>query len=312
MGTPEFAVRPLETLVLNDYDVVAVYTRPDSPAGRGRAVVASPVKKAAENYGLPVLQPASLKKAEAVARLRDLKPDVIVVAAFGQILPPSVLSIPPHGCLNVHPSLLPKFRGASPIASAILYGGEFTGVSVMVLDEGMDTGPVLARAQISISPWNTTGSLADKLSRVGAQLLLHALVHWTRGELSPQPQDESQAIYTKMLEKKDGEIDWQLSAVGIWRRIRAFDPWPGCYTWWQGKQIKIIEALPFPGVKDADIGQLVALDKGEAVFGVGTGSGVLGVLKVQLEGKRVMSAAEFLRGQREFIGAVLPGRQQGD
>ncbi len=307
MGTPEFAVPSLEQLVSNGYPVVAVYTQPDKAAGRGRSLVAAPVKKAVVERGLPVVQPVSLKKTEAVKQLASFQPDVIVVAAFGQILPASVLALPSHGCLNIHPSLLPKFRGASPIASALLYGGEFTGVSVMLLDEGMDTGPVLARAQISISPRDTTGSLTEKLSRVGAQLLLDVLPRWVKGEITPQPQDESQATYTQMLDKKDGEIDWSLSAVGIWRRVRALNPWPGCYTRWQGKQFKIIEAMSFSYESNVDMGKVVALDKGEAAFGVGTGAGVLGVLKVQIEGKRAMPAAEFLRGQREFIGAVLPG-----
>lgn len=307
MGTPEFAVPVLEQLVQNGYDVVAIYTKPDRAAGRGRALAVSPVKRLAEELGLPVVQPSSLKSAQAVTQLAGFQPDVTVVAAFGQILPESVLAIPAHGVLNIHPSLLPKFRGASPVASAILYGGEFTGVSVMLLDKGMDTGPLLARAQISISPRDTTGSLTEKLARVGAQLLNEVLPRWVKGELTPQPQDESQATYTRRLDKEDGEIDWTLSAKGIWRRVRALNPWPGCYTRWQGKQLEIIEAVPFPAESNVDVGRVVALDKGEVAFGVGTGKGVLGISKVQLEGKREMTSAEFLRGQREFVGAVLPG-----
>jgi|TARA_Y100000031_G_scaffold86717_1_gene95398 methionyl-tRNA formyltransferase len=306
MGTSEFAVPLLEQLVLNGYPIVAVYTQPDRAAGRGRALVASPVKRVAVEWGLTVVQPVSLKTPQAVKKLALFQPDVIVVASFGQILPVSVLTIPAHGGLNIHPSLLPTFRGASPIASAILYGGEFTGVSVMLLDKGMDTGPVLARAQIPISARDTIGSLSAKLSLVGAQLLLEILPRWVQGELTPQRQDESQATYTRMLGKKDGEIDWLLSAIGIWRRVRALNPWPGCYTRWQGKRLKITESVPFSTERNVNIGRVAALDKGEAVFGVGTGAGVLGVLKVQLEGKRVMTAAEFLRGQKEFIGAVLP------
>ena len=306
MGTPGFAVPALEHLVLNQYQVIAVYSQPDKAAGRGRLPVSSPVKRTALNWRLPVIQPSSFKDAEAVAQLGGFKPEVIVVAAFGQVLPQSVLDIPAYGCINIHPSLLPKFRGASPVAAAILAGGDFTGVSIMRMDQGLDTGPVLARAQIPISPWDTTGSLTAKLSLIAAQLLLEVLPCWLRGELMLQPQDEAEATYSGVLSKQDGEIDWHLSAVEIWRQVRAFNPWPGCYTKWQGKQLKIVEALPLPGVRTVAVGQVVALSKQGAAFGVGTGNGILGVLGVQLEGKRAMSAAEFRCGQRQFIGAVLP------
>ncbi len=306
MGTPEFAVPPLEHIILNQYQVVAVYTQPDRASGRGRSLVSSPVKRVAIDRGLPVMQPASFKKAEVVAQLASFQPDVIVVAAFGQILSQSVLDIPAHGCINIHPSLLPKFRGASPVAAAILAGDEFTGVSIMLLDAGLDTGPVLVQAQVPVSAQDTTGSLTAKLSLIAAQLLLEVLPRWARGELTPRPQNDAEANYTSMFSKQDGEIDWQLPAVDIWRRVRAFQPWPGCYTEWQGKQLKIIEAVPLSGERTLEVGQVVALNKEGAVFGVNTTDGVLGILGVQLEGKRAMSADEFLRGQRQFIGARLP------
>jgi methionyl-tRNA formyltransferase len=306
MGTPEFAVPSLEHLILNQYQVVAVYTQPDRPAGRGRVLVSPLVKEAALRWSLPVVQPASLKSAEVVTRLADFHPDVIVVAAFGQLLPQSVLDIPDYGCINIHPSLLPKFRGASPVAAAILSGDEFTGVSIMLLDAGMDTGPVLARAMVPISPQDDTGSLTDRLSLLAAHLLQEALVGWFRREIVPQPQNEAEATYSTQIYKEEGEIDWYLSAVDIWRRVRAFNPWPGCYTKWRGKQLKIIEAVPLPGESTTGVGRVVGSSGLEAVPGVGTGDGVLGLLKVQLEGKRAMSAAEFLRGQRDFIGTVLP------
>lgn len=306
MGTPELAVPPLEYLLLNDYQVAAVYTQPDRVAGRGRALAPSPVKRVARNWKLPVVQPASFKEAGVVAQLASFRPDVIVLAAFGQILPPSVLAIPPHGCINIHPSLLPKFRGPSPIAAAILAGSEFTGVSLMLMEKGLDTGPILAQAQIPISAWDTTASLSAKLSRIGAQLLLEVLPGWLRGELTPQPQDEAQATYSRRLTKEDGEIDWHLPAVAIWRRMRAFHPWPGCYTRWQGKQLKIMAAASLPAEGTLPAGQVVAVNKGEAIVGVNTGDGVLGLLTVQPEGKRAMSGAEFGRGQREFVGAILP------
>ncbi|MBI4181303.1 MAG: methionyl-tRNA formyltransferase, partial [Chloroflexi bacterium] len=209
-------------------------------------------------------------------------------------------------CINIHPSLLPKFRGASPVAAAILSGSVFSGVSLMLLDKGLDTGPLLARAQIPISARDTAGSLTAKLSRIAAQVLLEVLSYWVRGELTLQPQDEAEASYSGRFSKKDGEIDWQLPAVDIWRRVRAFNPWPGCYTRWQGNQLKIIEAVPLPRGKGLGIGQVVARDEEVVAFGITTGEGVLGVSKVQIEGKRVMPAAEFLRGQRQFSGAVLP------
>lgn len=306
LGTPDFAVPPLEYLVFHQYEVVAVYTPPDKVVGRGHLPVSSPVKKIALNQGFTVVQPLSFKKPEVVASLASFRPQIMVVAAFGQILPQSVLELPRYGCLNLHPSLLPKYRGASPVAAAILAGEQFTGVSIMLLDRGLDTGPVLARAPISISAWDTTASLTAKLSRVAAQLLLEVLPNWIRGELTPQPQDESQMSYSHVLTKKDGEIDWQFPALAIWRQVRAFHPWPGCYTRWQGKQLKIIEAVPLSGERTTEVGQVVALSREGVAFGINTGDGVLGILRVQLEGKKVLSAAEFLRGQRQFIGAILP------
>jgi len=305
MGSPQFAVPPLEDLLLDRYQVAAVYTQPDRPAGRGRGLVASPVKQIAQARGLTVVQPASLKAAGVVKRLGGFKPDVIVVAAFGQILPKPVLDLPRLGCLNIHPSLLPRFRGASPVASAILAGDDFSGVSIMLMDEGLDTGPVLARAQIPVSPRDTTGSLTAKLSWLGARLLGEVLVGWSRGELTPRPQNETEATHCGPITKEEGEIDWRLPAVDVWRRVRAFNPWPGCYTRWRGKSLKIIEAGPPEEGGTAKAGEVVAVGS-KAGFGVGTGDGILAVSKVQLEGKKAMSAAEFWRGQRDFLGVVLP------
>ena len=310
MGTPEFAVPSLKHLILNQYQVVAVYTQPDKPAGRGRSLVSPLVKRAAVAYELPVVQLVSLKGAGVVEQLAGFHPDIIVVAAFGQILPQSVLDIPSYGCVNIHPSLLPRFRGASPVAAAILSGDEFTGVSIMLMDRGLDTGPILARVQIPISIQDTTGSLTGKLSQIAARLLQEVLVYWLRGELTPQPQNEAEATYSGSFTKEEGGIDWNLSAIDIWRRVRAFHPWPGCYTKWQERQLKIIEAVPLAEERTLKVGQVIALTpargESEAVFGVGCGDGILGVSKVQLEGKRAMSAAEFLTGQRQFIGAILP------
>ena len=310
MGSPEFAVPSLKHLILNKCEVVAVYTQPDKAAGRGRSLASSPVKRAAVAFNLPVVQPVSFKKAEVVTQLAAFNPDVIVVAAYGQILPQAVLDIPRYGCINVHPSLLPRFRGSSPVAAAILAGDEFTGVSIMLMDKGMDTGPVLARAPIPISAHDTTGTLTFKLSRVAAWLLLEVLVRWPRGEITPQPQEVALATYSSSISKEEGEIDWHLPALDIWRQARAFYPWPGCYTKWQGRQLRIIEALPMSATGVLEGGRVIALTPAaggaKAAFGVHTGDGMLGVVKVQLEGKRAMPADEFLRGQRQFIGTILP------
>jgi len=299
MGTPEFAVPSLERLILNQYRVVAVYTQPDRPAGRGRTLVSPPVKESALRLGLPVVQPVSLKPAEEIARLAELKPDVIVVAAFAQILPQSILDIPTYGCINIHPSLLPRHRGASPVAAAILAGDEFSGVSIMLLEAGMDTGPILP-----VSPQDNTGSLTEKLSLIAASLLQETLTGWLRHEIVPEPQNEAEATYFARVTKEEGEIDWGLPTVDIWKRVRAFNPWPGSYTRWRGRQLKIIKAIPVTGESEA--GRVLALPGPEAVPGVGTADGILGLLRVQLEGKREMSAADFVRGQRDFIGALLP------
>jgi methionyl-tRNA formyltransferase len=310
MGTPEFAVTPLGHLLLNHYQVVAVYTRPDRPAGRGRHMASPPVKALAGDWQLPVLQPPSLVDTAVVAGLAEYRPDIIVVAAFGQILPPSLLGLPRHGCINIHPSLLPRHRGASPVASAILAGDEFTGVSIMLMDSGLDTGPVLSRAQIAIAGGDTTGSLNGKLSFISAGLLQEVLQRWPRGEITPQSQNEAGASYSGVVTRGQGEIDWSLQAVDIWRRVRAFQPWPGCYTRWRGRQLKVIEAAPLPDASAVGIGQVVALPpvvgSPGVAFGVGSGRGILGIGRVQMAGKRPVSAAEFLRGQRQLIGATLP------
>jgi len=304
MGTPGFAVLPLHQLASGRHEVVAVYTQPDRPAGRGRHLAFSPVKQVASELGLVVRQPASLRDAEVASELAGLRPDVIVVAAFGQILPRPVLDIPHYGCLNLHPSLLPRFRGPAPVQGAILAGDELTGVSVMLMDEGLDTGPVLAQVKVPIAAYDNAGTLGAKLSRLAASLVEEVLTFWVRGELEPRPQDEARATYTALVAPSSGEIDWRLPTVNIWRQVRAFRPWPGCYTSWQGRKLRIIEAEPLVGGDRGEAGRVVALPGGGC--GVGTGDGILRLLVVQLEGRRALPAAEFLRGQPHFIGALLP------
>ena len=304
MGTPQFAETILKSLLGSPSQVLAVYTQPDKPAGRGRRVASPPVKRLALEHGIPVVQTQTLKSGGALEKLASLQPDLIVVAAFGYILPTAVLSLPRFGCLNVHPSLLPRHRGPSPVASSLLYGDEFTGVTIMLMDSGMDTGPIIAQEKVSISFMDTTGSLSSRLADVGARLLLETLPNWLAGKLEPQAQDESQATYSKLITAEDAEIDWHLSAVELWRRVRAYNPWPVCYTWCQGKRLKIYDATPVEDVVRGKIGEVIALKDLPGV-GVVTGRGTLRLGKVQLEGKSQMSVDDFVRGQRDFVGSIL-------
>jgi methionyl-tRNA formyltransferase len=309
MGSPEFAVQVLELLILNGHQIAGVYTRPDQPAGRRRELQATPVKKAALVYQVPVFQPPGFKALGAVESLKGLHSEVIVVAAFGLFLPQSVLELPRHGCLNIHPSLLPKYRGSSPVISTILAGDDFAGVSVMQLDAGMDSGPIFSRAQIPVLTQDSADSLTDKLFRIGAAMLLEVLAALPGGRLVPEPQEESQATFTREVRKEDGQINWKLPVKEIWRKVRAYQPWPETYTFWRDKSLKIVEAVPWPGVENPGVGAVISLpassSQSGAGFGVGTGEGVLAVIRVQIEGKRAVSAAEFVRGQKEFLGSVL-------
>ncbi len=306
MGTPEFAVAILESLINSSYPVVAAYTQPDKPVGRRQQLAWSPVKSLATQYKIPIVQPQTLKSAEAVKQLASFEPQLIIVAAFGYILPQEVLSLPRFGCLNVHPSLLPRHRGPSPIANALLSGDKLTGVTIMLMDAGMDSGPIVAQRQVAMSSEDTTGSLTARLADAGAELLLDTLPKWLEGKLKPRPQDEAEATYSKLITKEDGEINWHLPAAELWRRVRAFSPWPGCYAWWQGKRLIIHKAIPLSQAGSGEPGKVVALPKAAPVeVGVMTGEGILGLCQVQLEGKRQMLIADFVRGQRDFIGSTL-------
>jgi methionyl-tRNA formyltransferase len=316
MGTPEFALPSLRVLVEGGYNIVGVYTRPDRLAGRRRALTPPAVKTAALDYGLPVLQPPGLRRPEAVEELASLRPDVIVVCAFGVILRQPVLDIPAKGVLNVHPSLLPRHRGASPIAAAILTGDEQTGVTIMLMDPGMDTGPILSQRAIPISPWDTGGSLGKRLAEVGAELLLEVLPRWLADEIEPQPQDDSLATQVSLLRKEDGAIDWNLPAIDIWRRVRAFNPWPGAFTTLAGHTLLIWESWPlsFGGAAVAgtvlpltpEQRQMLPPEAGEKeTLTVQTGEGLLAILRLQRAGRRSLTAAEFIRGQRDLFGRRL-------
>ena len=324
MGTPQFAVPALEALIAEaapgrvlseGYEIVTVVTRPDKPSGRGREIVYSPVKQVALAHHLPVWQPGSFRKAENSAALSAYHADLYIVAAFGQILPQTVLDQPRYGTLNIHASLLPKYRGADPIAEAILQGDKETGISIMLLDAGVDTGPTLLKRTIPIDDDDTTESLTPKLATLGVQALLEALPRWVSGNITPEPQDAEHATHTRMLTKEDGRIQWRRPAAVLARQIRAYIPWPGSYTYWRGKLLKILAAHSLAVEPDAgEAANAPALQPGLAssreeaghqVLAIVTGSGLLIVTQLQLEGKRAMSSDEFLRGYTHIAGEVL-------
>ena len=303
MGTPDFAVPSLATLADSSHDLVGVITQPDRPAGRGRRLVSSPVKRFAVERGLTVLQPSTLRATESVAAIFDMAPDVVVVAAYGLILPRAVLDIPTQGSLNVHGSLLPRYRGAAPITAAILAGEETTGVTIMLMDAGMDTGPMLSQSACPIGADDTAGDLTARLAISGASLLMATLPRWLAGEIEPQPQDSALATYAPMVRKQDGHIDWTRSARWIARQVRAYQPWPGATTRWDGRSLKILEAqsVHIP-VGDEDPGRAVSWREGVAVV---TGEGLLRLSQVQLAGKRALPMREFLHGHPQFLGSLL-------
>lgn len=307
MGTPEFAVPALRALCENapghGWQIVGAVTQPDRPAGRGKKLLPSPIKVYAQSQDLPILQPVRLRREpEAVEAIRRLAPDLIVVAAYGQILPASVLAIPLYGCINVHASLLPAYRGASPITAAILDGLDHTGVTIMLMDAGMDTGPALAQARQAIAIDDTTETLGERLAVQGAHLLIETLPRWLRGEIAPVAQsDLPGAMSTCSLVKKEhGQIDWTASAAYIERMTRAYTPWPSAFTHWQGHPFKIWRAQVLSG--KAEPGRVVATQAGPAV---GTGDGLLLLQEVQPAGKRIMEIKTFLNGAPAFVGSRL-------
>ena len=320
MGTPAYVIPVMEALLSLGHRLVGVYTQPDKPAGRGRVNEPPPVKSYALGQGIEVLQPPSLRKAEAHQELRALGPDVLIVAAYGKILPPEVLGIPCFGCVNVHPSLLPRYRGPSPVASALLEGETHTGTTIMLMDQGMDTGPILAARCSGIQAGEaTTASLTEHLFQLGGELLKEVLPLWLRAEISPRPQDESRATVTRKLEKVDGEARWELSAEELGLRLRAFTPWPGLYTHWKGKILKILSAVAFPSPQGCDFkpsghregegyepGTVVTLNQAEIALGVVAGQGILGIKSLQMEGRRPSNSEEFVRGYVDFPGSKLP------
>ena len=305
LGTPAFAVPTLRALAGRGISPVAVYTQPDQPAGRGRRPRGSSVKDAAEELGLAVVQPISLRAPEETERLRSFEPTVLVLAAFGQILPARFLDVPPRGGLNVHPSLLPAYRGPSPVATAILDGVESTGVSIFAMDAGMDSGPVITRRRIPIEVGETTTMLTERLAEHGAALLMETLEPWVDGLIKAGIQDPSSATKTQLLSRTDGTLDFSEPAEILARKVRAFDPWPGTATTLGGQKFNIRSAHPADSRDQAGTPGEVVFESGS--IGVVSGNGtVLGLDQVQLAGKRPVSAAAFARGRRDFVGTQLP------
>ncbi len=305
MGTSSFAVPALRGLVQGGYDVVQVVTQPDRPAGRERRPMPSPVKVLAQELGLPIWQPEGLRTSEALDRLRRFEPDVIVVAAYGEILRRAVLSLPPRGCLNLHASLLPRHRGPAPVPATILAGDAVTGVTLMLMDEGIDTGPILAQKEMPLTGKERQDELLHRLAELGATLLCEALPAWLAGKIAPRPQDESQATYCRMLRKEDGRIDWSRPAWYIERMTRAYHPWPGAYTFLHGRLLRVLRASLAPQPLPGPPGHVRV--EGQELL-VATGEGTLRIDEVQLEGKRPLPAGDFVRGQRMLDGAVLGER----
>ena len=301
MGTPDFAVPVLSRLIDAGHDIASVYSQPDRPSGRGRKLVPTPTKRFAEERGIEVRQPDSLRSDAECAGLASLSPEVIVVAAYGLFLPAEVLEIPPLGCLNLHPSLLPRYRGPSPVVSAILNGDADTGVTIMKLDEGMDSGALMAQERVPIAERETGPELTRRLFELGADLLVDTLPGWASGSVQASPQDESQATFTTLVKKEDGEIDWTDDAEWLARMVRAYEPWPGTFTRWDGKLLKILDAKCAEGATSP--GHVVGLDDGG--IGIGTGDGLLVVNKLQNEGRRPSNAQDFVRGYPSFLGAEL-------
>lgn len=308
MGTPDFSVPALEALVEGGHEVVAAITQPDKPKGRGKAVLMTPVKEKAMELGIPVYQPVKVREPEFVEKLRQMEPDAIVVVAFGQILPKSILEIPRYGCVNIHASLLPKYRGAAPIQWAVIDGERESGVTTMFMNEGLDTGDMLEKEAVTLDPKETGGSLHDKLSAIGGRLILSTLKGLEDGTLKGTPQTDEGTCYAKMLKKSLGDIDWTMDAAAIERLIRGLNPWPSAYTCLHGKTLKIWDGDVLEREYGVEPGTVAEVAKDRLV--VQTGQGSLVIRSLQLEGKKRMDAGDFLRGYAVEAGTRLERRAE--
>ena len=305
MGTPDFAVEPLEAIIKAGYEVAAVVTQPDKQKGRGKEVKMTPVKECALRHGIPVFQPVKIKEPEAVAELEKYQADLFVVAAFGQLLSEEILNMPEYGCINIHASLLPAYRGAAPIQWAVLNGEKESGVTIMQMDKGLDTGDMLLKRSVELSPKETGDSLHDKLMHLGAELIVEALPKLEKGELVPEKQKDELSSYAKKLTKAMGQIDWSKDAVSLERWIRGLNSWPSAYTFFGGKTLKIWEARVAEenGAQKAEPGQVVSVSR--EGFTVACGQGALQILSLQLEGKKRVLTREFLLGYQVEPGMIL-------
>jgi len=307
MGSPRFAVPPLEALVDAGHTVSLVVTQPDRQAGRGRRLTTPPIAIRAAELGIPIYQPARIRAPDALERLRSEAPELIAVAAYGQILPGAALQIPKYGCLNVHASLLPRHRGPSPISAALLAGDAVTGVSIMLMDEGMDTGPVLNRAETPIQATDDQVTLGERLARLGARLLADSIDAWASSAVVAQPQDESQATRCGLVTRSDGILDWTEPATLLWRQVRAFAEWPQGFTQWDGRLLRIPNAAYDEGLS-AEPGVVIPFgprSRSPLAAAIGTGRGVLLPRVLALEGRRPAPVDAFLRGYPSLVGARL-------
>lgn len=300
MGTPDFSVGALEALIKAGHEICLVVTQPDKPKGRSGAMQFPPVKECAVKYGIPVFQPERIKRPEAVSVLKKYDADIYVVAAFGQLLSQEILDIPKYGCINIHASLLPKYRGASPIQQAVIDGEEKSGVTIMQMELGMDTGAILYQKEIELDPKETGESLFDKLAVLGAEAVVEALPLIEAGEIEPVPQDEEKATHVKMITKGQGLIDFSKNAVVIERLIRGMNSWPSAYTYLNGKQVKIWDADVLPAAAEGKPGEVTKVEK-DAIY-VQTGNGLLKINELQLEGKKRMNTHDFLLGYKLETG----------
>ncbi|HHD11053.1 MAG TPA: methionyl-tRNA formyltransferase [Deltaproteobacteria bacterium] len=303
MGSPEFAVPSLKALCEEGFHIKAVITQPAKPKGRGRKIMPTPVCEFARSKGIEVREPERLKDPEFVEYLRSLKPDLIVVVAYGKILPKEVLSIPRLGCINLHASLLPRWRGAAPVQRSLIAGDTVTGVTIMLMDEGMDTGPILLKKEVPIEKTERAGELAQRLSRIGAELLVESIGLYVSGRLKPTPQDDRLATYAPLIKKEEGRIDWHKPAVEIENLVRGLHPWPCAYTYLDGKLIKIHRASATEEESGLQPGRVVKSSK-DGIY-VSTGRGLLLIEELQPEGKKPMKAEQFARGYRIDEGTAF-------
>jgi methionyl-tRNA formyltransferase len=302
MGTPQFAVPALRALAEEPY-MITVVTQPDRPAGRGGKLTPPPIKQVAQELGFPLLQPESLKDPDARTQIANLNPALIVLVAYGEYVPPALLDLPRHGSINLHPSLLPRWRGSTPIQSAILAGDEKTGVTIIKMDRGFDTGPILAQRSVSVNPDESYSQLASRLAQLGAELLAETIPPWLRGEITPQPQDNAQATLTQTLKREDGLIDWTRPAEELARRVRALQPWPSTYTYWDGRLLKVLRARAVASQGEGGPGEVSRTPDSNLL--VNSGEGALHLLEVQLESKPPIEARALLNGYPQIVGATL-------